>query len=112
MKKIFALSLFLVAAVFAAKPETKPTLVFFMNPNGRPCQMQDEMLTKAKADLEKTAVVRYVKTTVPADRDAFYEYGVRSLPQLILVDEKGNPVHRFAPGIQEMDVIMQAIIKK
>lgn len=112
MKHLVSLVLIFAALALAAAPASKPTLVFFMNPNGRPCQIQDEMLIKAKADLEKTAVVRYVKTTVPADRDAFYEYGVRSLPQLILVDEKGNPVHRFAPGIQEMDVIMQAIIKK
>ncbi len=116
MKKFLLILLAFAAFGFAAeptaKPTTKPTLIFFMNPNGNPCIMQDAILQKAKMDLDKFASIRYVKTTVPTDRDTFYEYGVRSLPQLILVDTKGNPISRFAPGIQEIETIMQALTKK
>jgi thioredoxin 1 len=87
----------------------KPTLIFFMNPNGSPCQMQDQILLKSKADLEKLVQVRYVKTTIPTDREIFYQYGIRSLPNLILTDAQGKELHRFAPGIQEIEVIMNTL---
>lgn len=90
-----------------AKP--KPTLLFFINPNGRPCQMQLQILQSGMKDLEKVVQIRYVKTTEPADRDMFYQYGIRSLPNLILVDATGKEKVRFAPGIQELQVILQQI---
>lgn len=94
----------------AVKP--KPTLIFFMNPNGSPCQMQDQILVQGKTDIEKYAQVRYVKTTIPGDREVFYQFGIRSLPNLVLVDAMGKELSRFAPGIQSIEAIMSALTGK
>ena len=87
-------------------PAQLPTLIFFMNPNGAPCQMQYKILQDGMADLNKQAKIRYVKTTEDADQNTFYQYGIRSLPSLILVDSTGKELHRFAPGIQDMQTIL------
>jgi thioredoxin 1 len=114
------LALFVLAGVaFSAEkaviakpaPAPKPTLIFFMNPNGSPCQMQDRILLQGKTELDRAVVLRYVKTTVDEDREVFYQYGVRSLPNLILVDAQGKEIHRFAPGIQELEAIFLALKK-
>jgi len=122
MQKIFLV--FLLALTFSNATETLPanppkspskypaTLIFFMNPNGRPCQIQDEILNSSKKDWESRVQLRYVKTTVAADLDIFYQYGVRSLPTLILVDDKGKELHRFAPGIQERATILSILSEK
>jgi len=94
-----------------ALPAQAPTLIFFMNPNGTPCQMQYKILQDGMTELSKVAKIRYVKTTEPADQDAFYQYGIRSLPNLILVDSTGKEMVRFPPGIQEMAAIMNNIRK-
>jgi len=88
-----------------------PTLIFFMNPNGTPCQMQYKILQDGLADLAKVAKIRYVKTTEPNDQQAFYQYGIRNLPNLILVDSTGKELKRFAPGIQDMETIMKSMHK-
>jgi len=41
----------------------------------------------------------------PADQKAVYEYGVRNLPQLVLVDGKGKIAHFFPPGIQSYETL-------
>lgn len=76
-------------------------LVFFMNPNGRPCQMQDQILRGMAAELQARASVVYVKTTEPADLVRFEQYGIRSLPALVLTDGAGAEVRRATPGIQD-----------
>jgi thioredoxin 1 len=129
--KKFASSSFLLAllaavgsAAFAAtpaptagnKPTTasapKPTLVFFMNPAGRPCQTQDEILKESRAQWEPLATLRYVRTDVQTDRGVFYQYGVRSLPNLILVNADGKEIHRYSPGIQPAGAILSGIREK
>ena len=45
------------------------------------------------------------------DRQAFYDYGVRSLPSLVLVDKAGNINKVFAPGIQDIQTITIALNK-
>jgi thioredoxin 1 len=92
-----------------AKPAPKPTLVFFMNPAGRPCQTQDQILKESRAKWESLATLRYVRTDVEADRDVFYQYGVRSLPNLILVGADGKEIHRYSPGIQPADAVLSGI---
>ncbi|NLB64767.1 MAG: hypothetical protein GX801_11820 [Fibrobacter sp.] len=87
-----------------------PTLYFFINPGGRPCQIQDEIL-KNSPDLKNHAQLKYISTNVPTDRDMFYKYGVRSLPSLILVDQKDSTLHRFPPGIHQYDVLKQVFDK-
>lgn len=96
-----------------AKPTTpsapKPTLVFFMNPAGSPCQTQDGILKDSRSQWEPLASLRYVRTDVPADREVFYRYGVRSLPNLILVGADGKEIHRYSPGIQSAETILSGI---
>jgi hypothetical protein len=87
----------------------KSTLLFFMNPAGRPCQVQDQILGDSKAQWEPLATLRYVRTDTAADRDAFYQYGVRSLPNLILVGPDGKEIRRYSPGIQSADSVLSGI---
>lgn len=90
-------------------PAPKPTLIFFMNPAGRPCQMQDQILAESKAQWEPLATFRYVRTDTAADQDVFYKYGVRSLPNLILVGPDGKELKRYSPGIQSADSVLSGI---
>lgn len=90
----------------------KPTLVFFMNPAGSPCQTQDRILRESRAQWEPLATLRYVRTDVPADREVFYRYGVRSLPNLLLVGADGKEIHRYSPGIQPAEAILSGIREK
>jgi len=76
-----------------------PRLVFFMNPNGRPCQLQDEIL-RGMPDLSTRAQLVYYRTTEPGDIARFEQYGIRSLPQLVLTDAGGAELRRATPGIQ------------
>jgi thioredoxin 1 len=86
--------------------ENESTLLFFMNPNGRPCQIQDSILNETKGKLSKTASLRYVKTTNRSDYELFRKYGIRGLPSLVLINQSGKVIHRFAPGIQNAESIM------
>ena len=92
-----------------AAPAPKATLVFFINPAGRPCQMQDQILLESKGQWEPLATLRYARTDTPADRDLFYRYGVRALPSLILVDPDGKELKRFSPGIQQAETVVSGI---
>lgn len=85
------------------------TILFFMNPNGHPCQMQLAVLDGMKDKLPSLARITYIKTTVSADRDKFSEYGIRGLPSLIIVDKDGKELHRFTPGVQEESTILDAL---
>ena len=94
------------------KAAPKPILIFFMNPAGRPCQTQDEILKESRAKWEPVATLRYVRTDVSADRDVFYQYGIRSLPNLLLVGPDGKEIHRYSPGIQPAEAILSGIPTK
>jgi len=96
------------AAPVGAHAATRPRLVFFMNPNGRPCQMQDAIL-RAMPDLPSRADVVYYKTTEPADLPRFEQYGVRSLPLLVLTDANGVELRRATPGIQADPQVRQLL---
>ena len=76
-----------------------PRLVFFMNPNGRPCQMQDEIL-RGMPDLSAMAQLVTYRTTEPDDIARFEQFGIRSIPQLVLTDASGAELRRATPGIQ------------
>ena len=91
------------------KVESKKKILFFMNPMGRPCQMQDEILNGMGDEFKKMAEIVYIKTTEPSARDAFYKYGVRSLPSLIIEDGNGKIIKRFSPGIQSKQSIYAAV---
>ena len=115
-KKDTAVSAVSVASATApAKYDTaapEKTLLFFMNPNGRPCQMQKEVLDGMSEKLAGLAQVTSIKTTESGDRNKFSQYGIRGLPSLIIVDKNGNEITRFSPGIQSEETILAALRKK
>jgi len=82
-----------------------PRLVFFMNPHGRPCQMQDQILQGMGAELRPRVEVVYYKTTEPADLAQFRQYGIRSLPTLLVTDASGKELRRATPGIQSVEQV-------
>lgn len=96
----------------AASPAAAlPRLVFFLNPNGRPCQMQDQVLQDMAAELSgKVEVVRY-KTTEEGDLAKFQQFGIRSLPMLVLTDAGGSELKRATPGIQSPDSIRRLVTR-
>jgi len=87
------------------------TLLFFMNPNGRPCQMQDEIIHSMQGTIDSLVHLRYVKTTNDQDQAEFYKYGIRSIPMLIVVDNTGKEVKRFTPGIQVQEKLIAELKK-
>jgi thioredoxin 1 len=97
-----------------AAPERKTAaparqLLFFMNPNGRPCQMQLGIIDGMKDKLATLASVTFIKTTESADRAKFSEFGIRGLPSLIILDASGKELKRLTPGIQDEATILAAL---
>jgi thioredoxin 1 len=86
-----------------------PRLVFFLNPNGMPCQMQDRILHEMAAELSGRADLVYVRTTEAADIAQFSRYGIRSLPSLVLTDGSGREIRRATPGIQSAEQIRRLL---
>jgi len=86
-----------------------PRLVFFMNPNGMPCQMQDRVLREMAPELSARAELIYYRTTDPADLAQFGAYGIRSLPALVLTDASGREIRRATPGIQSAEQIRRLV---
>ena len=97
----------------APAPETAadglPRLVFFMNPNGAPCQLQDQLIRGMAPELTGKITVVYLRTTVPAEIPFFERYGVRSLPQHLLVDGAGRELRRATPGVQQPEAIRRLV---
>ncbi|MBI5101311.1 MAG: thioredoxin family protein [Nitrospirae bacterium] len=92
-----------------ALTSSKKTIVFFMNPTGKPCGAQNEVLQKLSKDRKKNFNIAYANATKAEDQKAFYDYGVRSMPSLVLVDSKGNISKVFPPGIQSYETLSQAL---
>ncbi len=97
------------AEINQAVKSGKKTIVFFMNPAGVPCGQQNEIIKKLYQDRGGNFNVAYVSAVRPEDEKAFYDYGIRSLPSLVLVDSGGNIGRNFPPGIQSYDVLAQAL---
>jgi thioredoxin 1 len=93
----------------ASQPAALPRLVFFMNPNGAPCQMQDQILQQMAPELKGKAAVVYYKTTVPTDIAMFQQYGIRALPTLMVTDASGKEIRRATPGIQSAAQVRQLL---
>ena len=87
----------------------KKTVVFFINPMGKPCQAQKEILLKLHQDRAKKFNIAYVDATKPENQKAFYDYGIRGLPSLVLVDSSGKIAKVFSPGIQSYETLSQAL---
>lgn len=98
-------------AAAATKPPAGalPRLVFFKNPDGAPCKMQQRILDEMRGELSgKVEVVEY-KTSSRSDLARFEQYGIRSLPALVLTDASGKELRRATPGIQQTSAIRQLI---
>jgi thioredoxin-like negative regulator of GroEL len=87
----------------------KSTIVFFQNPMGGPCKAQKEILEKLHKERKGNFNIAYVSTMKEADQRAFYEYGIRNLPSLVLVDISGNISRVFPPGIQAAETLAAAL---
>jgi thiol-disulfide isomerase/thioredoxin len=87
----------------------KKTVVFFINPFGKPCKEQDMILQKLHKDKNGDFNIAYVHSTKPENQQAFYDYGIRSLPSLVLVDKSGRISRHFPPGIQSYETLTQAL---
>ena len=87
----------------------KPTLVFFQNPYGRPCKNQKEILDKLLQTRKANFNIVSVNAMNQNDQQAFYDYGVRSLPSLVLVDKSGKINRVFSPGIQSPEILNTAL---
>lgn len=97
------------AKATASQPAALPRLVFFMNPNGAPCQMQDQILQQMAPELKGRTAVVYYKTTVPGDIAMFQRYGIRALPTLLVTDASGKEIRRATPGIQSAAQVRQLL---
>ncbi|MBI3567564.1 MAG: hypothetical protein HY084_05105 [Gemmatimonadetes bacterium] len=86
-------------------------LLFFMNPNGYPCQTQLGILNGVADSLSKVAQVVLIKTTEQADMPKFEAYGIRGLPTLVIADKDGRELSRFTPGVQSGDAVLAALTK-
>ncbi len=87
-------------------------LVFFLNPEGGPCIMQDSILKEMAGELSGKVDIQYVQTTVPADLNIFNQYGIRALPTLLLADASGKEINRMPPGVKRSDdirILIQSI---
>lgn len=87
----------------------KTTVVFFLNPLGGPCKEQDMILQKLHKDKGGNFNIAYVNATKPENQKAFYDYGIRSLPSLVLVDKSGKISRLFPPGIQSYETLTQVL---
>jgi len=115
---MFLITMYAAVPVNAAEPSAKEVnkqkttayeTLFFMNPHGRPCQYQNQILNEIGETVNSVAPVRYYKTTDQSDHQAFRTYGVRGLPTLMIIDKEGNTVHRFSPGVQSKETILAAL---
>ena len=87
-------------------PSSKePFLVFFLNPNGGPCRMQDQILADMSDELKGKVNLYYVSTAVQDDMKVFYAYGIRGLPALVLADASGKEIKRLPPGVRSANEI-------
>ncbi len=84
-------------------------LIFFLDPNGGPCRMQAAILDEMADELTSKVDIQYVQTTVPVDRDLFYQYGIRALPTLLLADGSGKEIKRIPPGVKNASDIRTLI---
>lgn len=94
----------------ASEVKEKYKIMFFLNPNGAPCQMQNKILNNMGNELTSRAAIEYVSTMeLAASRPLFVKYGIRALPSMIVLDKDGNIHHRFTPGIQSAETILSKI---
>jgi thiol-disulfide isomerase/thioredoxin len=72
---------------------------FFWLPSGTPCQQQDKILQDMEAKNPNLKVTR-IDVTDPASSVEADKYGIRSVPSIVVLDQKKVIVKQFTPGIQ------------
>lgn len=87
----------------------KKTVVFFMNPEGGPCRTQNEILQRLHQDKGGSFNIAYVSTLRPEDQKAFYDYGVKNLPSVVIVDSSGKIANYLPPGIQTYETLARSL---
>lgn len=87
----------------------KKTIIFFLNPNGGPCKAQNEILDSLRKNTKNNFTIVYVSALRQEMQQAFYDYGVRGLPTVVLVDSRGKINRVFPPGIQSYDALSAAL---
>ncbi len=87
----------------------KNTVVFFLNPEGGPCKAQNGILQKLHKDRGGKFNIVYVSALEQKNEKAFYDYGVRGLPSLVIVDRQGKVAKFFPPGIQSYESLAAAL---
>ncbi len=95
------------SAIASEMPELN--LLFFLDPNGGPCKMQNNILMDMENELNKKVRVRYIQTTVSEHRNFFSHYGIRALPTLLLADSEGKEIKRMPPGVKKADAVRSLI---
>ena len=80
-------------------------LLFFMDPQGGPCQFQRQILSGMGEALASQVALRPVSSREGADRPLFSAYGIRALPTLVLADAQGKELRRLPPGVQSAETI-------
>jgi len=115
IKNIMLLSLIvLFASIYAGETKkgaqiSRKTLIFFQNPYGGPCQYQLEILNGVSDSLKKYCSVEHVRTDVSSDREKFGAWGIRGLPQLIIVDSNKKELFRFSAGVQDGKTVLEKL---
>ncbi len=89
--------------------DSKKTLLFFSNPFGYPCQVQEEILIKLEPYVKDELNIMYIKTSDKKSLPKFKEYKVEELPFLILLDSLGKEIKRFPAGVQRAAAIIGAL---
>lgn len=84
----------------------KTQLLFFLDPQGGPCQFQQQILGGMGDSLTSKVALRPVSSREGADRPLFSAYGIRALPTLVLADAQGKELRRLPPGIQSAETII------
>jgi len=119
MKKIFIilaslvlLGIFIFNITKPSENETKvaslsdPEIVFFWLPSGLPCQEQDKILKEITAQEKyKNVKVSHIDVTETTNSSQMNKFGIRSVPNLIVLDKNQKIQKQFAPGIQSESIL-------
>jgi len=119
MKKLFTLlalsfSFILITGCGEVEPTQtfdKPQVLTFVNPNGLPCQQQMKILdTDVIPSLESNMDFKYISTTDPESQNAFYSYGIRHIPSIVVLNKDGSIFKTLPPGVQNKDMIFSVLL--
>lgn len=92
-----------------SQKDNKYALLFFINPRGKPCQLQNKILSDMYNEISGRLNYIYLSTSKKSDMTYFYSYGIRALPTIIILDQERNVSHRFAPGIISKEALIEKI---